>query len=525
MGMAEERPLNPANRRDDLSGRVIGEYLLIRRIGSGAMADVYLAEQRSLGRQVALKVLKPHLAEDAIYVRRFQNEARAAASLVHPNIVQIHEVGESQNVHYIAQEYVPGGNLQELIARHGPVNLQTALCVTLQVVAALAKAAERGIVHRDIKPENILLGHDSQVKVADFGLARLGNQEHELNLTKTGMTLGTPLYMSPEQVEGRPLDSRSDIYSVGVTCYHMLAGRPPFMGESALSVAMQHLRGQAVPLETLRPDLPPLLCQTVERMMAKKAEHRYPNARELLRSLRSLQRECGMEDLLESLEFPADSAAVTLEISQLAAATQKLESVIHLANAEQGRLKKRKIWIAAAAVASLLLGGLANFLIRGTSLLAGAKTESVVQQKSAGDQFLQATLARTEDAWLSVAQYFPEETFYVRRSQQELARLYLQQNRLQEAEGVLKPLAELEGDVDSRAFGLAGLLFIHTMRGENEEAAKVLETLGPLREHLDDSNRALIRIALTRLSRAANQESDAEIQSWLQQLEQELPED
>src|SRR5262245_33498007 len=228
----------------DLSGRRIGDYQLLRRLGRGGMADVYLAEQLSLKRQVAFKVLRSNLAGDEAYVRRFHHEAQAAASLVHANIVQIHEVGCVDGIHYIAQEYVQGQNLREWMARHGPPDLRMAMTIMRQVAAALHKAAGQGIVHRDIKPENIMLARTGEVKVADFGLARLSGDGAALNLTQVGVTMGTPLYMSPEQVEGRPLDPRSDIYSFGVTCYQMLSGVTPFRGDTALSVALQHLKSQ-----------------------------------------------------------------------------------------------------------------------------------------------------------------------------------------------------------------------------------------------------------------------------------------
>ena len=213
------------------------------------MAEVYLAEQERLKRRVAVKILRPELAGDRVYLQRFQLEAQAAASLVHANIVQIYEVGCVDQLHYIAQEYVQGQNLRDYVARHGPPDLPHALSIMRQVAAALAKAAEQGVVHRDIKPENIMLTASGEVKVADFGLARLTREGAANDLTQIGITLGTPLYMSPEQVEGKPLDPRSDIYSLGVTCYHMLAGVPPFAGETALGVAVQHLKTRPQPLE------------------------------------------------------------------------------------------------------------------------------------------------------------------------------------------------------------------------------------------------------------------------------------
>src|SRR5215471_2671346 len=199
----------------DLSGRRVGDYQLLRRLGRGGMAEVYLAEQLSLRRQVALKVLRKSLAGDSAYIRRFQHEAQAAAKLVHANIVQIYEVGCVEGTYYISQEYVPGQNLKQLLARlgHG-VDAVQAVNIIRQVASALHKAAEQKIIHRDVKPENIMITPGGEVKVADFGLARVIRDGEALNLTQVGITMGTPLYMSPEQVEGRPVvDTRSDLYS------------------------------------------------------------------------------------------------------------------------------------------------------------------------------------------------------------------------------------------------------------------------------------------------------------------------
>jgi serine/threonine-protein kinase len=236
----------------DLSGRQLGDFCLLQLLGSGAMAEVYLALQQSLRRQVAVKVLKPQLSGDATFVARFHNEAQSAAALVHANIVQIFEVGFQDGLHFIAQEYVAGQNLRDLVDRRGPLEPQLAVLIARQVALALEKAAACGIVHRDIKPENIMITREGEVKVADFGLARLSGAS-ELNLTQVGVTMGTPLYMSPEQVEGRRVDPRSDLYSFGVTCYQMLAGEPPFKGDTALSVAIQHLQNPPRRLEELCP--------------------------------------------------------------------------------------------------------------------------------------------------------------------------------------------------------------------------------------------------------------------------------
>ncbi len=209
------------------------------------MADVYLAEQVSLRRKIALKVLKKELARDQSYVERFRREAQSAAALVQANIVQIYEVGEIDGHNFIAQEYVPGRNLRQYLSRFGAVEPIMTMNVMRQVALALQKAGELNVIHRDIKPENILLSPGGEAKVADFGLARINNDAARQALTQIGITMGTPLYMSPEQIEGRSVDPRSDIYSLGITAYQMLAGKPPFRRESGDRLGV---RGQAVTL-------------------------------------------------------------------------------------------------------------------------------------------------------------------------------------------------------------------------------------------------------------------------------------
>src|SRR5262249_14297563 len=169
--------------------------------------------------------------------------------------------------------------------RKGPPDAMTALSTMRQLAPALHRASELGIVHRDIKPENILLTRKGEAKVADFGLSRCLTLDQPLDLTQSGTTVGTPRYMSPEQIEGKPLDARSDIYSFGVTCYYMLAGQTPFAGSNACEIALKHGREEPPPLETARPDAPPALCAVVHKMMAKKPDDRYPSARELLRDV------------------------------------------------------------------------------------------------------------------------------------------------------------------------------------------------------------------------------------------------
>ncbi|EMI20186.1 serine/threonine protein kinase with PASTA sensor(s), partial [Rhodopirellula maiorica SM1] len=193
------------------------------------MADVYSARHLSLGRDVAIKILRSDFARDKDYVTRFRREAKAAAKLNHPNIVQVYDVGSVDSFHYIAQELVDGENLRSVLSKRGSLTTDEAIDVIVGVASAIEVASEASITHRDIKPENIMRSDRGIVKVADFGLARLGLDVDATrgDLTQAGLTLGTPRYMSPEQVQGHTVDVRSDLYSLGVTMYHLIAGRPP----------------------------------------------------------------------------------------------------------------------------------------------------------------------------------------------------------------------------------------------------------------------------------------------------------
>jgi serine/threonine-protein kinase len=269
----------------DLTGQTIADYRIERLLGRGGMGEVYLARQLSLDRPVALKVLKPELVSNPTYLARFEKEALGAARLSHPNIVHIYSFGGAGDLKCIAMEYVQGINLKDYLVRKGTPELALALSIMRQAGQAVAAAGEAGLVHRDIKPENLLLTRKGQVKVADFGLCRELTQAADLGITQEGITVGTPMYMSPEQVQGRDLDHRSDLYSLGVTYYHMLAGQPPFRGETALAVAVQHVQGTAVDLAVHRPDLPRELCALVMKLMAKDPKVRYASAGEMLRDL------------------------------------------------------------------------------------------------------------------------------------------------------------------------------------------------------------------------------------------------
>jgi len=274
----------------DLVDKTLGEFRLLRLLGSGGMADVYLAEQTSLQRHVAVKVMKPSLIATSgeVMLARFKQEAMLAAGLNHPNIVQVYTVGEDDGYHFIAQEFVKGKDLASILKSKGAPDIGSSLHVIRQVTSALKAAGDAGIVHRDIKPENILVTRTGEVKVADFGLAQLHDNPEGGGITREGMTLGTPLYMSPEQVSGKELDPRSDVYSFGVTCYQLLCGKTPFTGNSAMGIAVQHLNAIPPPLKSQNPKLPDVICRMVHRMMAKRRSLRYQSAADVSSDLKKL---------------------------------------------------------------------------------------------------------------------------------------------------------------------------------------------------------------------------------------------
>lgn len=448
----------------DLTGRELGDYRILRRLGTGGMAEVYLAEQLSLGRQVALKVLNHALATDASYVERFQNEARAAASLVHPNIVQIFEVGQADGIHFIAQEYVAGKNLGQLLEREGAFQPALVLDVLRQVVSALCKAQEWEIVHRDIKPENILLSNSGEVKVADFGLARIQNTDTK-TLTQVGIAMGTPLYMSPEQVEGRAVDMRSDLYSLGVSCYHLLAGVPPHTGDTALAIAVQHLHNTPEPLENVRSDLPSALARIIHKMLAKKPEGRPTSPSDLLVELRELAKIAAKEGWAEG---PEDWSLAEW-ISTEPARSRKSEELGNYMQAEAKLQPTQRPWrrvVLAIATASLL-GVLLGAITRPRFYLAGdpRALEEVPELSSDWAQLYHAKIRGGEAAWQKAISYPGADHFVQQLAKRGLVRHYLlvlQDNQAYRA--AVRELGELEkesrGDETMRiqhVFSLAGL--------------------------------------------------------------------
>lgn len=485
--MSPPTPPSNSSPATDLSGRQFGDYLVLRRLGGGGMADVYLAEQKSLHRQVAFKALHARLASDENYVRRFHNEAQAVAALVHANIVQIHGVDCIDGVHFLVQEYVPGQNLQQLLATRGTLSVAIVVNLMRQVAAALQKASDRGIVHRDIKPENILLSPAGEAKVADFGLARIADPANEtgVGITQVGITMGTPLYMSPEQVEGRELDHRSDLYSFGISCYQMLAGQPPFRGDTALSIAVQHLKNEPRSLSELRSEVPPELCRVIHKLLAKAAGERYQNAAELLQDLRKLEFESADED------WPSEAGQWTTQElfalnSARTAATQQLQTVM-LSEAKLHQPRSAFFWIAVAAIAAFLLGGAVAWLTRAESLLAHGQVPRVERFETASEQFSHAMQVGSESSFQGVIDYFGKDAdaiseSYVNKAKLQLAYLYSDRERVDEAMRLLAELSDQQADLQLRAMSLIRQANIHVQMNQIAEANQKTFALAKLIE-------------------------------------------
>jgi eukaryotic-like serine/threonine-protein kinase len=349
----------------------ISHYRIISKLGAGGMGEVYLAEDTKLGRKVALKLLPAEFTRDSARVRRFEHEARAASALNHPNIITIFEIGSEQGAHFIATEYIDGQTLRAHL-HAGKLAPLAALDLALQLAAALAAAHEAGIIHRDLKPENVMLRRDGIVKVLDFGLAKLAEQRTEavdseaptmakVN-TDPGTVMGTASYMSPEQARGQEVDARSDIFSLGVVLYEVVAGRPPFAGVNAFEVIGEILKTEPPPLNVHAPDAPAELQRIAMKALRKDREERYQHSKDLLLDLRDLKRELEFAVRAKAAQPAVERPVGGASDGQPAAATNEVAAARTTSSAEIifGEIKrhKRGVLMAAAALA-LLVAGLA----------------------------------------------------------------------------------------------------------------------------------------------------------------------
>jgi serine/threonine-protein kinase len=279
-------------------------YRIVRKLGTGGMANVYLAEDEVLGRRVAIKILNDRHAGDDQFVERFRREAKNAASLSHPNIVSIYDRGEAEGTYYIAMEYLDGRSLKELIVARGPAPIHIAIDYARQILAAIRFAHRHGIVHRDIKPHNVLVDGEGRLKVTDFGIARAGVSQ----MTEAGSIIGTAQYLSPEQAKGAPVDQTSDLYSVAVVLYELLTGVVPFSGDTPVEIAMKHLSMVPEPPSAKRAEIPRDVDMIVLRALAKDPAERYHSAEEMDADLRRVSRGVAIS--------PATEEAATAIISR-----------------------------------------------------------------------------------------------------------------------------------------------------------------------------------------------------------------
>src|SRR6266487_3347213 len=304
------------DRAGALVGKLLGHYCIESLIGVGGMGEVYLARDERLGRKAALKLLPDSLTIDEAQLSRFKNEARTASALNHPNILTVYEIGAERNVQFIATEFIEGVTLRTALAS-GRMSAHRALEITVQVASALAAAHDAGVVHRDIKPENIMLRPDGYVKVLDFGIAKLteqrsGSDDRKVETTavlqtRQGLVLGTAHYMSPEQARGQKVDARSDIWSLGVVLYEMMAGSPPFRGETPSDCIASILTKEPPPLSGVLSDVPLKLESILQKALRKNSDERYQTINEMLADLRNLKGELEADGSSRPIKARAES--------------------------------------------------------------------------------------------------------------------------------------------------------------------------------------------------------------------------
>ena len=491
-------------------GTRLGEYVIQRQIGSGGMASVWLARHLPLDRPVALKILHPDLAADPRALRRFGREARSAARLDSPAIVRIYEVGQfggnrpllarllfrkpSRNrlpLPYIAEEYVPGMNLAEYLRRRKVLSVRQTLTVLDAVARALDAAHRAGVVHRDIKPENILVGEDGRIKVADFGLAFFDgeNRAADLSLTRAGVVLGTPLYMSPEQGEGKPIDGRSDLYSLGAAAFRFLTGHAPYEGGTPMSVLLRHIGAEVPDPRACRPETPAPLAELVMRLMAKKPEDRFASASDLLDALARIEASLfgkrpggGAPDGSLFIE-PDDRPGFARELGALDATCRFENSLLEMRYLEEDRrdpkrrLRRGALFLLALA-AAVLLGGLSA--LRRAAAPEGAPPELPPQTDTA-------------QAWESLLRFFPDDPYWTVKAEKRLASALVYEGRTKEASEIFDRFARGDAEgISGIPFGMAGQAWICAAEGDAARAASLLSELRKEGKSLDPLTEALI---------------------------------
>ena len=380
-----------------------GRYALEVLVGSGGMADVYRAKDQLLERTVAVKILHQQYENDKEFIERFQREAKAAARITHPNIVNVYDVGIAEGRHYIVMEYVPGRTLKERIKEEGPVPAAEALHIARQIAGALAQAHINNLVHCDIKPHNILVMPDGNVKVADFGIARAVT---ESTMTYNDNIMGSVHYFSPEQARGTIITPKSDVYSLGVVLYEMLTGRIPFDGNTAVSIARKHLEEEPQPLRSLVPNIPPVVEALVTRMMAKDPALR-PDSRLLVQDITRVEQMMrGDTSAIPVFDPDATRVLSPVEAQEIGAIAEAEEEAATAEEKSFFRTKKFKFGL----VFILLLGFFTGFFLSFGKFWSSVEItvpdvtgkQLTLARQILEDQHLRVTVAETYDASVPV---------------------------------------------------------------------------------------------------------------------------
>ena len=428
---------------DTMPDVVAERYEIDSVLGEGGMAKVFRGTDRVLGRTVAVKVLASKYAQDDSSVARFRREAQSAAALNHPNVVSVFDTGSDDGVHWIVMEFVEGRTLKDVIEEDGSLQPDRALQIAREVALALASAHENGLVHRDVKPGNIMITPSGETKVMDFGIARAVTSTGDPTLTKTGFVMGTAAYLSPEQAQGKPVDARSDIYSLGCVLYEMLAGRPPFEGNSPVAVASAHMSSEPEPISSANPAVPREAEAVVARAMRKEPEERYQDAGDMADDLgRVVTGEV-------PLAAAAAAGAATEPVSRPGGDTRILPTAVPEPLRESFR---RSPWLPAALIGAMLavlaLVALFVLLNGGSESPAGRATPETPASPTAEQP---TSVAAAFNALTSIVNQGVQDGVISSKAAEELFKGLEEINkkwRESDVEGALEEIAKLDEKID-----------------------------------------------------------------------------